>query len=137
VKHGTNYSYVGLGCRCDRCRAAHNEAARANGTNRRVGRRGEAKRRWDREKKVSCPTGCGNMMNRRSTLCVSCARAAAAARRHERSVRICQMWSEGMTLRAIADALGWTVNQLGSEMHRMRAAGYDLPLRPNRVRAAA
>lgn len=39
------------------------------------------------------------------------------------------MWMDGAKLREIADTLGITVNTVGVTMARMRADGWDLPLR--------
>lgn len=127
MKHGTNRAYCAGGCRCDKCRAAHNEVARKYGTNIREGKRGERKRRWDREHQKVCR--CGNRMDRRASRCTDCDTAERHAQRHQRRLRIVQLWLQGSTLREIAAALDSTPNAVAREVHDMRYDGFDLPRR--------
>lgn len=56
-------------------------------------------------------------------------RPCAAARVHERSQRVVEMWAQGDSLNDIASSLGWARGHLASQMDRMRARGYSLPYR--------
>ena len=58
-------------------------------------------------------------------VCASCL-ADQVRQRRERTV---ELWRDGVTLREIADQLGWTVGHLAGEIHRMRETGWDLPFR--------
>lgn len=47
-----------------------------------------------------------------------------------RREKIAELWREGLTLKQIAAELSSTANAIGTDIARMRAAGYDLPYRP-------
>lgn len=46
-----------------------------------------------------------------------------------RGKQIERWWAEGLTLGEIAERLGWTEKHVGSELHRLREKGYELPYR--------
>lgn len=75
-------------------------------------------------------TRCGELMGASARsgadgLCMACRHKVV----HERSLAICLMWRDGLLLREIAAKFEWSMNRMGSEMCRMRAAGYNLPRR--------
>ncbi len=72
------------------------------------------------------PRPCGETARgKQGELCRDCRSVV----RRERALRICAMWAEGLSLRQIAEAVGWNTNTLGVEMAQLRGEGYDLPLR--------
>lgn len=66
---------------------------------------------------------------RRSGLCGSCRAVVEAERVAERARQIEAWWSDGLTLREIAERLGWSIGHLKVELFRLREDGYDLPYR--------
>lgn len=82
----------------------------------------EYDRRYYLEHKHPCPK-CGHRLSYQRTgeKCPGC----AAARRE----RVVVWWAEGLTMREIADRLGWTAVQVRTDIARMRAVGYDMPHR--------
>ncbi len=97
--------------------------------------RAAAKRAWENEHdrgKCACGAALTIGARRRGTAtCRSCYVEIQTVGRAMRQERIAEMWAAGETLRSIADALGATAKSIGSEMARMRAAGWDLPRRHN------
>jgi hypothetical protein len=55
----------------------------------------------------------------------------------ERSKRIAALWERGFLQREIAPKVGLSVGGLGTEIDRLRKAGWDLPRRPRGRRRAA
>jgi transposase len=95
--------------------------------------RAAQKRQWENEHdRARCH--CGALMGagaHRQGI-VQCQACHKKAERHAKTVRrdtIAQMWQEGMTLTAIAQRLGSTVNSIGTAITHMRAEGWDLPYR--------
>jgi hypothetical protein len=98
---------------------------------KRVGRHGEQKRRWDADNRHPCSEdGCENLVEHRRTRCRSCYVADQHESRDVRRREIQRLWHDGETLREIAVALDTTVNSLGATMCGMRADGWDVPYRP-------
>jgi len=81
-------------------------------------------REYKRATRPDCPQ-CGSPMSHKSTLCEEC-RADEIDRRAR---QIEGLWAEGLPLKEIADRLGWTLDRLAYEMHRLREKGYELPYR--------
>ena len=97
-------------------------------------RRRAYKRTWGREHPGTCDRCDGPTGRRRVRLCWPCERARRAGPVHARAERIVAWWAEGRTLTEIAAQLGWTRGHLATEIHRLRAKGYDLPFRYRRPR---
>ena len=134
IQHGTSTGY-GRGCRCEACRAAKAALARANGSNRRIGSRGKAKRAWDRAARHPC-CDCGRPIGRQAVRCVDCKRRLAASIKLYRRRRIEMLWLQGATLAQIAEEIASTPSAVGVELARMRAEGdWSLPYRRPRRKA--
>lgn len=88
--------------------------------------------RYAREHRGVCED-CGGPMglhNPRDGVCRSC-----RGLRRERNWRAIQlMWEDGLLLREIAEALGWSRGYLAMETHRLRKAGWSLPYRRRTMR---
>lgn len=56
-------------------------------------------------------------------------RDCIAARTHERALRICALWSEGLPRDEVARTVGLSPERMSVEMSRLRKLGYDLPRR--------
>jgi hypothetical protein len=95
---------------------------------RRVGKRGEQKRRWDLENRRPC-VDCGGLVYRPHARCARCRDIARRTQREQRRIRIAALWNDGATLRGIAEALDSTPPSIGVEMAAMRKAGWALPYR--------
>ena len=94
-----------------------------------------AKRAWENEHdRGECPCGATLGVGARRhgiKVCRDCfdeMRAVGTAMRRE---RIAEMWARGLKQREIAAEIGTTRPTISVEMSRMRAAGWDLPLRRN------
>lgn len=101
---------------------------------KRVGRRGEQKRRWDRGNRRPCSTvGCENTVwaTARGTQCRDCERAARRERRNVRWLEIQRRWLLGESEREIAVALGTSKSAIGRTVNAMRSDGWDVPYRHN------
>ena len=94
-------------------------------------RRRAYKRAWEREHYRGTCERCGGLTGKRHRhrLCWSCNLERRAEPVHARAERIVAWWAEGLTGSQIAGLLGWSVRHLRSEIHRLRAKGYDLPYR--------
>lgn len=101
-------------------------------------RRRAYKRAWHREHYRGTCERCGGPAGRRDRerLCRSCDLERRAESVHLRAVLIVAWWAGGLTGREIGERLGWSGRDVGAEMHRLRAKGYDLPLRRRRKQAA-
>lgn len=99
----------------------------------------EYDRRYTDENRYVCPE-CGHVYGigsavqggrkRKHVHADSC--PGCIAKRRE---RVIAWWAEGLSLREMADRLGWTVNHLGVELNRMRGAGFELPYRHHSMTA--
>ena len=99
---------------------------------KRVGRRAEQKRRWDREAKHPCETaGCKNLVGFKSTRCQDCRTAAEHKARDLRFGEIQRRWLLGESLREIAGALNSTVGSVEKSIFMMRRCGWHVPYRHN------
>jgi hypothetical protein len=93
----------------------------------RVGKRGEQKRRWDRENNRGeceiCGAATWKLANR-------CGRHDV---QHDRAWRrkreIVQRYKAGESLRQIGEAVGSTANAVQADISRWRSAGDDIPYR--------
>jgi transposase len=61
--------------------------------------------------------------------CKDCWAWREAGRVDARARKIEGWWAGGLTLREIADRLGWTKGHISHEIHRLREKGYSLPYR--------
>lgn len=95
---------------------------------RRIGRRGEQKRRWDREHANDgvCSQCSGNMSRGHNG--GTCRRCTSEGREHN-LIALEAMWADGLSLREIGAHFGWTLNHVSAEMGRARREGRDLPHR--------
>lgn len=97
----------------------------------------EVKRAHDRayslSLRVPCPNGCGALCGPDSVACAGCRNRAAQAR----AATIIRLYGEGVPLRAIAAALGTTVNAINGDLDRLCKAGRIGRRRPYTRRAAA
>lgn len=99
-------------------------------------KRGPAKRAWEDAQRANCED-CGRTLQggsalpcrRNSGKCLDCWWVAQAAELEPRYKQIEAWWAEGLTYPEICAHLGWSENHLGVEIHRMRAAGRNLPYR--------
>jgi biotin operon repressor len=96
---------------------------------KRVGRRGEQKRRWDKENRQPCSDGCGKFVWHGATRCLDCRIAADHEKSIARRREIQRRWSSGETRKEIATALGSTKNAIGTAISSMRQEGWDVPYR--------
>ena len=71
---------------------------------RRVGRRGEQKRRWDRENRARCR--CGGPVTRGAGLCRICENIERAQLKARKWNEIRDLWLAGLTLVEIGERLG-------------------------------
>lgn len=85
-------------------------------------------REYVRTHKAECPE-CGGEMNRgtgrHGGKCAGC----HADDIDRRARQIEKWWAGEWTLKQIAAELGWSVNHISRELHRLRAKGYELPYR--------
>jgi transposase len=58
-------------------------------------------------------------------LCIACIQDEV----DRRARRIEREWAAGRSMSEIAKGLGWTVNHLSRELHKLRERGYSLPYR--------
>lgn len=86
--------------------------------------RNAQQRAYRHRTRPACPE-CGQPMWHKTTLCEGCRTDQVEARRRQ----IETWWAGGLSLREVADELGWTLPRLSVEVHRMREYGYDLPYR--------
>jgi hypothetical protein len=96
---------------------------------RRIGVRAEQKRRWDSDNKRPCPECGDRSIWRNRDRCRVCWLDAKRARRDELRSRIAEMWTDGVSVRDIAERLDATVGAINVELTRMRADGWDVPPR--------
>ena len=94
-------------------------------------RRRAAKQAWEDEHYRGTCERCGGRTPKRNQgrICWPCELERRAEPVHARAERIVAWWAEGLTGSQIAGLLGWSVRHLRSEIHRLRAKGYDLPYR--------
>lgn len=98
--------------------------------------RGRARRRRSEERNRGECSECGGPMGlgavwRGVERCRSCSEAAAGRDKWLRWRAIQLAWEDGLSMLEIADVLDTTRNTIGTDMARMRAAGWDLPRRKN------
>lgn len=99
-------------------------------------RRAPQKRAYAQSKRAACED-CGTPLSagsswpsrRRTGKCRTCWELDEAERIEPRRRQIEEWWAEGLSLRAIAERLGWSRDHLSVEIHRMREAGYAVPYR--------
>lgn len=95
---------------------------------RRIGKRGEQKRRWEVANRGQC--ACGSRCARGLSRCQVCTRRAKREARDQRWREIQRLWGEGLTLEELARATGYSsVASMGATMKRMREDGWELPYR--------
>lgn len=94
---------------------------------RRIGRRADQKRRWDRENGGTCACGARRKWNARQ--CKSCRNRDKREGRERRRRAIAEMWERGASCRQIAAAMDSTPGSINVEVQRMRADGWDLAFR--------
>src|ERR1035441_5884475 len=98
---------------------------------KRVGRRGEQKRRWEADNRHPCSgDGCENLVAHHRARCWSCYFADEHEGRDVRRREIQRLWHDGETVREIAVALDSTPRSIQVALHGMRADGWDVPYRP-------
>jgi DNA-binding CsgD family transcriptional regulator len=74
-------------------------------------------------------------MTRKALQCAECERRDKRVVLEAKRARIAQLWADGAPMNEIAAAIGTNRNTLGTQMSRMRAAGWELPYRhPGLVR---
>lgn len=129
-RHGTVNGYNHDGCRCDACREAKNQYVRDRGFNRSDSKK-ERNRRWEQAHQGVCP-GCGCGTYYKAIRCQACEINRLHQQSGSRRRQIAEMWAAGSTLREIAESLGSSANSVGTEMVRMRKAGYELTWRRRR-----
>lgn len=93
------------------------------GGEKRVGRRAEQKRRWDRENRRRC-VDCGGLTGGRThARCRPCHDQLLA---HQAALSIDafrDLWNEGVLMRAIAERLGTTLNSVRWQSGELRRLG--------------
>lgn len=85
-------------------------------------------REYNRRHRGECPQ-CGGEMARKTARVGGKCRACHEDEADRRARQIQQWWAEGLGQRQIAKRLGWSINHLSVEKHRLREAGYNLPYR--------
>jgi transposase len=88
----------------------------------------EIDREYNRRHPGKCPE-CGGAMARTTARAGGKCQACRQDEIDRRSRQIERWWAEGLGQREIASRLGWTINRLHVEKHRLREAGYKLPYR--------
>jgi hypothetical protein len=124
---GIPYFTVYRWCKPDRARVRAASSRAWKETNRETNRARD-RAYWRREDVRGTCLHCGGLMGIGTTGDGTCA-ACATARKEANWARVEQMWAEGLTLRHIADAMGWTIGHLAVQVSRMRAAGRAVPYR--------
>lgn len=69
-------------------------------------------------------------------LCADCLETSREARRDEAAADIERLWAEGISMREMAERLGYSAGFMSVKINRLRRAGYRLPYRqanPNAV----
>lgn len=96
----------------------------------------ETKRKlaWANRNRPPCPK-CGKPMSHKTgpasqgKECRECMKARRHEAREQRGAEIEAWWAEGLSMKAIAEKLGWDSDNLGGELDYFRALGYSLPYR--------
>ena len=92
---------------------------------RRIGKRAEQKRRWDRENRSRCK--CGAFMSRGRDRCLDCYQQERAESQFARWDRIAALSNEGKSLAEIAVELETKAISISHDMTLARKARWDMP----------
>jgi hypothetical protein len=93
---------------------------------KRIGRRGDQKRRWDRDNRERCR--CGEPMWQ-ADRCRECFERERDDATFARRQTIAGLFNDGASLKAIAEFMDSTVASIGVELVRMRRDGWNVPPR--------
>src|SRR5213596_2235281 len=98
-------------------------------SDRRIGKRGEQKRRWDNENLHSRLCPCGARIWNKAERCRPCTDKAKREARDVRYREIESRWLAGESLRQIGAAVGMHSKTVGFHITTMRQEGWNVPYR--------
>ena len=118
---------------CAHCGESFTPATSGRGKSRRYCSENCRKRFCENRKRATCldcdtELGLGSAWRNR-VRCQACEATRKRAGRDARWHQIEKWWAEGLTFPEICARLGWAKGTLGSQLHRMREAGFDVPYR--------